>query len=43
MYLHLGQNVLVKSQDIVGIFDLDTCTVKKLRKSTLIMLKKKKG
>ena len=29
MYLHLGQNVMVKNREIVGIFDLDTSTVKK--------------
>ena len=26
MYLHLGQNVMVRSQDVVGIFDLDNTT-----------------
>ena len=26
MYLHLGQNVMVRSQDIIGIFDLDNTT-----------------
>ena len=42
MYLHLGQNVLVKSQDIVGIFDLDTCTVKKTTKKCLNNAEKEK-
>ena len=42
MYLHLGQNVLVKSQDIVGIFDLDTCTVKKTTKKYLNNAEKEK-
>jgi len=27
MYLHLGSDTVVKTQDIVGIFDLDNCTV----------------
>lgn len=27
MYLHLGQETVVKTEDIVGIFDLDTSTV----------------
>lgn len=27
MYLHLGNNALVKTQDIIGIFDLDNTTV----------------
>ena len=26
MYLHLGQNVLVRDRDILGIFDLDNVT-----------------
>ena len=26
MYLHLGQNVLVRHQDVIGIFDLDNTT-----------------
>ena len=26
MYLHLGQNVVVPEEDIIGIFDMDTCT-----------------
>ena len=27
MYIHLGQNTVVKKDDIIGIFDLDTSTV----------------
>lgn len=27
MYLHLGGDVLVKQDDIIGLFDLDTTTV----------------
>ena len=26
MYLHLGQNVMIRNQDVVGIFDLDNTT-----------------
>lgn len=26
MYLHVGQNVIVRQDDIIGIFDLDNCT-----------------
>ena len=29
MYIHLGQDTLVKKNDIIGIFDLDTATVSK--------------
>ncbi len=35
MYLHLGQNVIVCSKDVVGIFDLDTSTVGKTTKQYL--------
>lgn len=32
MYIHLGQNYVVKSEDIIGIFDLDnTSTAKSTR------------
>ena len=37
MYLHLGQDYLVKIRDIIGIFDLDTATV---AKNTRLFLKK---
>ena len=26
MYLHLGQNVMVRHEDVIGIFDLDNTT-----------------
>ena len=26
MYLHLGQNVMVRNRDVIGIFDLDNTT-----------------
>lgn len=26
MYLHLGQSVIVRKQDVIGIFDLDNTT-----------------
>lgn len=29
MYIHLGQETVVRKEDIVGIFDLDTATVSK--------------
>ncbi len=29
MYLHLGQDVLIKNSDIIGIFDMDKATVSK--------------
>ncbi len=29
MYLHLGNETVVKTRDIIGIFDLDTSTVAK--------------
>lgn len=29
MYLHLGKNTVIKTKDIVGIFDMDTSTISK--------------
>lgn len=29
MYLHLGQDTVIKTQNIVGIFDLETSTISK--------------
>lgn len=35
MYLHLGEQKIVKKRDIVGIFDLDTATVMKSSRNFL--------
>lgn len=35
MYLHLGQEVVVKHRDIVGIFDLEKTTLSKATKDFL--------
>ena len=29
MYLHIGQNIIINTNSIVGIFDMDSSTVKK--------------
>lgn len=29
MYLHLGKNTVINTNDIVGIFDMDTSTISK--------------
>lgn len=29
MYLHLGTDVIIRTRDILGIFDLDTSTISK--------------
>ena len=29
MYLHIGEDTLVRDKDIIGIFDMDTSTVNK--------------
>jgi len=38
MYLHLGNNVLVRKNSIIGIFDLDTVTWSKRTRDTLAMV-----
>ena len=35
MYLHLGQDVVVRSRDIVGIFDIENTSVSKITKEYL--------
>ncbi len=29
MYLHIGQDVILRTEDIIGIFDMDTATASK--------------
>lgn len=41
MYLHLGQDIVVKTKDIVGIFDLDTATISKSTRKYLADAEKK--
>lgn len=42
MYLHIGQETIIKTQDIVGIFDLDTSTVSKATRDYLSKMEKEK-
>ncbi|NLJ30324.1 MAG: DUF370 domain-containing protein [Clostridiales bacterium] len=35
MYLHLGQDTVIKIQDIIGIFDMETSTIAKSTRSYL--------
>ena len=35
MYLHLGQEVLIKKDEIIGIFDMDKATVSKRTRNFL--------
>ena len=35
MYLHLGQDVVVKTEQVVGIFDLENSTVSKITRDYL--------
>lgn len=40
MYLHLGEQKVVKKRDIVGIFDMDTATVMKATRNFLKIAEK---
>ena len=40
MYIHLGQDTVVKKKDIIGIFDLDTATVSKRTRDYLAKAEK---
>lgn len=42
MYLHIGQGTVIKTEDIVGIFDLDTSTVSKHTRKYLSKAEKEK-
>ena len=42
MYLHLGQDVLIKKDDIIGIFDMDKTTISK-RTRLFLAAKEKNG
>lgn len=35
MYLHLGENTVVRTNNIIGIFDMDTSTISKWTKDYL--------
>lgn len=42
MYLHLGQEVVVKTADIIGIFDLEKTSTSKRTKDFLVSATKRK-
>ena len=42
MYLHLGQETVVKEKDVIGVFDLDTSTVSKHTRNFLAKAEKEK-
>ncbi len=41
MYLHLGQDTVVKLEDIVGIFDIENATISKHTKNYLAEAERK--
>ena len=41
MYIHLGGDTIVKSKDIVGIFDLDSTTISKHSRKFLNLAEKR--
>ncbi len=40
MYLHIGKEMLLKTDDIIGIFDLDTATISKATRDYLAKAEK---
>lgn len=42
MYLHIGQNTAIKTNGIVGIFDMDTATIQKTTRNFLYKNEKNK-
>lgn len=42
MYLHIGENTIIRNKDIIGIFDMDTATVMKSSRTFLNRAEKEK-
>ncbi len=42
MYLHLGEGTIVKTKNIIGIFDMDNATVMKSSRTFLNLAEKEK-
>ena len=42
MYIHLGNNVMIKSSEVIGIFDLDSTSVSKKTRDFLNIAQKRK-
>lgn len=42
MYLHLGQDTVVTTDKIIGIFDIDRCTISKKTRDYLTAAEKEK-
>ena len=40
MYLHIGLDTIIKREDVIGIFDLDTSTVSKATRNYLTKAEK---
>ena len=41
MYLHLGQDTVITTKSIIGIFDMDRCTVSKKTRDYLTEAEKR--
>lgn len=41
MYLHLGQGTVIKTSDLIGLFDLDNSTVSKKTRDFLTLAEKR--
>ena len=41
MFLHLGQDTVIKTDDIIGIFDMDTSTLSKSTRADLASCEKR--
>ena len=42
MYLHLGNDVVIKTEDIIAVCDLDACTVSKKTRDFLSLAQKRR-
>lgn len=42
MFLHLGENTVISTENLVGIFDMDNTTVSKITRDYLTQMQKEK-
>ncbi len=42
MFLHLGENTVISTENLVGIFDMDNTTVSKITRDYLTKMQKEK-
>lgn len=42
MYIHLGQDIIINDKELIGIFDIDKCSISKITRDYLSKAQKTK-